>query len=100
MGNLMNLSCLADSKAQRLGSLQELIKYLPGQSHSHINPIQEWCTMAGRQLFDDPRLLRGRHHAELRLLWDGTILRGDHKRQASPKLLVRPGRMRLGRCEG
>lgn len=56
--------------------------------------------MAGRQLLDDPRLLCGRHHAELRLLWDGPILRGDHKRQASPELLLRPGRMGLRRCEG
>lgn len=56
--------------------------------------------MTGHQLLDDPRLLRGRHHAELRLLWDGPILRGDHKRQTSPELLVRPGRMGLGRCEG
>ena len=56
--------------------------------------------MTGLQLLDDPRPLRGRHHAELRLLWDGPILRGDHKRQTSPELVVRPGRMGLGRCEG
>lgn len=36
--------------------------------------------MTVRQLLDDPLLLRGSHHAKLRLLWHRTILSGDDKR--------------------
>lgn len=55
--------------------------------------------MTIRQLLDDPLLLRGGHHCELRLLWHRTIFSGDDKRQSPLERLICPRRMGLRRGE-
>jgi hypothetical protein len=75
--------------------LQEFDNNLASHFHCLLDPIQERCTMTGCKLLDDPRLLGGGYHTELRLPWHNTVLGGDYKRQVPPEGLVCPGWMRL-----